>query len=436
MLRHLTFAGTALLLFAHGLAARAGVQVRVNVGGAAACADAQVTLQAHACKGPVCDGEVRSLTLPLGQDRLFPLDDSRRWRIELVAPAGCWAAPLFVDAPPLLPAVKLAAWPSGLLTGSVRSGSGDPLPATLRVQMTLPGGAEPVTIDCLVIGADLRCKAPAARLDLRLAAPHFVPRYLWGVEVPIDGTRDLGETVLRGGASIAGWVSIDARRASAAGVAVKLLAQSVGETPLAAVKTNERGFFQFTGVAEGSYVLRAEERGRSPAIRDGVRITSDEEVILSQPLLLKTLARIDVTLAPAVDPDGAPWHLSLGGRIPMSHLMRKAAEGTATPGGSWAHDGLENGDYELRVTNGHGDVFHRQELRIDSDFLPVSVLVPVVPVRGRLRVGDKGLAAAIHWLGDDGTGATFVSDDDGSFQGYLSREGSWRADIRPRASKQ
>jgi hypothetical protein len=142
------------------------------------------------------------------------------------------------------------------------------------------------------------------RSRLRLKGEGLVPLYGWGVQIEPDPgpARDLGTLQLRRGSSVSGWVTTEAVLPPKVGGRVELTPERSGRREggdRAAVMTldtrsNEPGFFQFEGVAPGSYVVRLAVPDYAPARRAPVVVHEGMESELLEPLVLARPATLAV----------------------------------------------------------------------------------------------------------------------------------------------
>jgi hypothetical protein len=138
------------------------------------------------------------------------------------------------------------------------------------------------------------CQLPAATFDFVITARglDLAPIYKLGVRVPPAATLDLGPLQFSRGASVAGWVEVD-QGAIATGRCVARLSPTVDalSSPLAPVEAQvgEEGFFQFTGVPAGKYLLEIEQPGYLPARQAPIMVSSVSSAqYFEHPLLLRS----------------------------------------------------------------------------------------------------------------------------------------------------
>lgn len=220
---------------------------------------------------PSCAGEIVA-----GGERVQLHDGRADIRVEAESPVTlesdtCWAAPIAATATDA--AVVMRTWPRSEVHGRLRVPRNEsPAGFTGEIQSS---DIAKTRVECTAQKEMWRCIVPRTKFDLRLSADGYAPVYLWNVE-----QNDAGEIALTRGASITGWALADGNAAE--GAMVSLSPESYAHTDAREslreqkIATNARGFFQFRGVAPGTYVLSATKRGRSSA-RTIIRVAKDEE---------------------------------------------------------------------------------------------------------------------------------------------------------------
>lgn len=281
----------------------------------------------------------------------------------------------------------------------------------------------------------LECPVPEGEHDLRLDVEGFVPRYHWRVGVGPSPVH-LGDWTLLEGASLSGWVELgDA--SSPEGVRLELTPRlegsSGGDGRLGEMRktalADRRGFFQLFGLPPGSYSLTARKDGFAVAERP-VRLVEEREARLLQPLVLQEPASFEVHLDPPVDPIGdAPWQVGLYASGSAPGRLEERAAGPAAVDGTWASDTLAPGRYLLRISGDGDREWWKEEIEIAPGSAPLFVSIPLLPVTGRVRLGDQPLAARLAFSSQRTADVELESDESGRFDGYLTEEGWWMVDI-------
>lgn len=346
----------------------------------------------------------------------------------------CWSTAVAVKVPAegTQDPVRVPVWRRAEFAGSLAVRSGE-LPDHVRVEIRA-GGTLSRTQTCPVTAGVWRCAGPLTSTDVRLQAERFAPVYFWGVG-GADAVTTLPRATLQQGGSIIGWV-VAPDGTPAADAEVNVAADTfAGRSPVqfatteAAVRTNARGFFQFSGLPPGSYNVSARTAAKDASEADGVEVSDARESIIPR-LALEAPATVDVALDPAVTPDGSPWLVALD-RMGRDGITR----GQPTPSseaGRWEHKTVERGPYRLRVLDRHGSLVHRRELQVDRDFVPLQIAIGLIPVEGRVRAGaGEPLAAELRFQAAHGT-VEMQSDEEGRFTGWLPAEGKWEVQVTPK----
>ena len=402
------------------------------------------------------DGERELATREL---LLTPESDPAHWEVELpadvlptlsLASEELWARPLSLS--PDMADARVELQPASKLTGTVQPApsSSESGVGTLFVRLSdatssLPGTkAQVYDLDCPVeASGHWQCAAPAGHFHIRLSADAHIPKYLWQVDLPAGQERALDPVRLEKGASVAGWVTTsfsDSADLTRATIELRPLAaddprrhmngnhETLGLRTLE-TRPDTRGFFQVSGIAPGVYELAAGGPGWSDAVLAPVEVVADAESRVTEPLELAPQAATEWVLDPPFLPDGMPWSLSL--IDPKMH--RPVREGQTDLSGSWAVQGLSAGDYVLVVSDGQGARHSRilvQPTRLEPGDHTRFLSIPIVEVEGVLTARDEPVTGTL-WLGGR-FGATSIPmdvDEEGSFSGFVPREGRWAVDV-------
>lgn len=246
---------------------------------------------------------------------------------------------------------------------------------------------------------------------------------------------------LSGPPDLAGTVLFDDSRAPVAGAEIEIVPALVGEQPpLAADEatpeslrryvTDADGRFEVRGLREGIYRLRAGFDGYATAEIPEVAIPGQG---LTEPLILRSRAVLEVYVQPPVDPFDRPWSLSLLRREGERSLVEvPLADVQISESGHWQADIPEPGTYHVQVDASDGARWHREILEIDRDIVPlVELEIPYVPVEGRVTVDrTKGVIGVLWFGGRNGFRRIPIgTDEDGRFVGVIPEEGDWRIDL-------
>lgn len=361
------------------------------------------------------------------------------WRLALEA-EGFWAKPLLVTVAGDDDEAAFDLWPTGTVEGRLEVPRGEPVPESLRASFELvsekgiPEAGIEGSTTCPVRAGQWSCPLPAARLDLRLQADGYVGHYAWGIQVPTGGVADLGTLDLRRGASVVGWVVTESEP-SAEGARVRLSPRSAarqqsrladsraGRTGWVA-EVNDRGFFQIGAVPPGEYVIEATKPPFAPA-RASVRVAEDRTTqVADPPLVLRRPRTVEVYVEPPVSPRGEPWWLEAVQVDGNSQAIGVFESRRIGANGSWNHDRVPQGRYEVRIGAHEDEWWFREELEIDAIPKPIFVHMPVIEVRGTVRLGEEPLPATLKF----GL-IPLASDAEGRFEGFLPHDGSWDVEV-------
>jgi hypothetical protein len=270
---------------------------------------------------------------------------------------------------------------------------------------------------------------------LRLRIAGFIPEYFWSYKASPSTRNVLPQLRLQTGASIAGFVRTDTDEpATDATVDVlSLSGQSIvsatgdkaiatkrrRQSPLQA-KTSPRGFFQIRDVPPGEFRLAA-RRGTVLGM-GGAHVEAEKETRLRDFLVLESPFDMDVSIEPAVPPDGPNWTLKVVRRNPFPDLLHQHL---APISGVLSVGPLTRGEYSLEVWSGDHRWFIKA-VAVDGPPAPVVIRLPVVHVRGRLTLGSKPLAGTVVFGGSGSALAIpMEADSAGRFSGSLPRGGEW-----------
>lgn len=369
------------------------------------------------------------------------------WRIQAEA-AGYWSEEQVVSvAQGKESTVQVRLFPTGNLRGRIEPPRGRKAPERLEVRFSpapagAPRGAKPEdqgpkgTLSCPIRGEVWECTVPAGITDLRLHAQAMVPIYRWGVHVEAGRSVDLGVLALRPGASVIGRV-ITETGAPAGSVRVELAPELLGtiDNPSTGqrlqalsleTRTDDRGFFQFRGVAPGTYATTASSPGMAPARVSPVHVREGLEAEMIDPLVLARPVTLAVDLSPPLDPYGSPWSVQLFKEVNPGGGSTLAGKGQADREGRWLQKGLAPGRYRIAVLGDLESRWAHQVIEVFPGDVPVPLEIPVVEIRGRLTLGDSPLAGTLWFGGKSGARRIrFDADEEGEFAGFLPEEGIW-----------
>lgn len=413
----------------------AGATLQMQVGPERHCPRGELRVLCESGDG--CSGAAeRVVPIAAGSDLVLDLDRTQAWRLTASA-SGCWAAPLELPAGDWRALAEIVLLPAATIRGQL---PGPDRPQSIEGHVSVPPHIVNASTSCRVDAARWSCTIPSASADVRLTADGFAPQYYWGLSVPAGETRDLGEARFARGGSIAGWVAAGARGATPEGAVVELYPETALGTVItdqhlgvrtASTHSNRRGFFQFRGVAPGSYAIVARKEGLSVVRVGGIPVSEPCEYLLKSSIVLPPLAALDVSIDPPLDGEGKPWRVRLTRPQPLSNFVETIAQESATPAGTWRRGGLDEGKYFLSVMDGRGSLQERRAIEVGSASGPVQIQLAQVPIRGRLTAGDRPLAATLWFQHPDGSRRVrLAADSEGRFEGVLPEEGKWRVQVQ------
>jgi hypothetical protein len=345
--------------------------------------------------------------------------------------------------------VQVTLRPAGMLTGKFVVGKKEKLPERLEArfgptreplpkQQDIPAGSAPCAVGP---SGDWRCRVPAGRLDIALHPEGFVPHYLWNVGITAGETSSLGSRKLLRGASVAGWITredgtpaercrVRLEPATAPGrpndPLLEFLRSFASEVPC-----QKKGFFQFSAVGAGSYVLVAEEN-ESRAQMSPVEVWEGAESRLTRPIVLRRPVDFEVTLSPPLDWLGRPWRFEAR-RASESRAgwEEPSFRAEADPDGRVRIPKRSPGRFWITVYDRLGNaVFSDPHVDLTNPAQPYPITLDLLWVEGRVQLGDKPVIGRLFFGGRSGaTSVEMASNEDGRFAGPLPKPGAWRVDI-------
>src|ERR1051326_6899999 len=136
-----------------------------------------------------------------------------------------------------------------------------------------------------------------------MRARGFASIYRWDVHIRAAASNDLGESTLVAGASIAGWSKSEANKidgaiAEAWGMSARGADPRIAKhlnRPLAQAIVGKRGFFQITGLPEGTYRLLVKKSGLATATFSPVEVYRGAETRIRPVLTLGAPLRLHLT---------------------------------------------------------------------------------------------------------------------------------------------
>lgn len=445
-LRRFRWTGAALLLACGGvgpLAASSVAVVQVRFGGGSSAAG----------QGPV-DVVATPISMPAGvalepvSGRIdapgvvhLALPADGVWRVEARGD-GLWSTVAQVSSREPRPEAAIELFAAGFLRLELAPPPGTALPDRVPVRLSSPPGRRallpPSLVLCPLDGKILSCALPGLDLDLVVKVPGHAGAFLWDVALRPAATLALGPIELVAGSSVVGFAASTDGRPLPSDTTVRLQPDAVrapGPPPspaeLARVPTTKpgaRGFFQFRGLAPGSYRVVAIAPGRGEAEAGGLSLPPGAELELRAPLVLVPPAEVEVTVTPARSLAGEPWTIELS-REELPGRWRRTEHQPVSRDGRLRFRQLRAGSYSVRVADPVGTPVAWKLFELPGAER-VDLTVELVEVEGRITLGDEPLAADL-WFGWR-TGvprAQILAGEDGAFSGFLPRSGRWRLEV-------
>jgi hypothetical protein len=429
------------LLLAAQVANATPIRISIELAGAPATGSSvRGTLKIVPRSGPA-----KTLEIPIQApgEQQIDLQSDLTWEVRFEA-KGFWGETLTILPPAGSEARRLRVFPAGRVRAQVRLAAGEkPLKSlALRLQPSFAPKTDPLeaVIACPIENGTLACAVPVGRFDLRLRAEGgFAPAYLWGVQISPAKETQFGELRLRRGASVSGWVqTAEGLPPSRAGT-LKLAPGSAPTGDLKAldqieksslvVQPNEKGFFQIFGVPPGRYELTAQQPGYAETRTGPIDVRPDLESQVIDRVVLARPVKFDIALDPPLEPYGSPWRVELARHADPAEPPASYLAGTASREGVWRVPGIAPGTYELIVRGDQKDIWHKEFVEVHSGQSDLRIDLPVLRVEGRVRIGEKPLAATL-WLSQKaGRRLRFDSDDHGRFSGVLPGAGVWAPQV-------
>ena len=371
------------------------------------------------------------------------LDPTRVWQLEYRG-EDCWAEPVVWSGE--ASAVEVTLYPSAVVAGRFLA-SATRTVAAVRARLfqhDSPSsgvsvlGTAGIELRCVSDLPNWSCSVPAGpKFDVRLEPSGFAPLYYWDLTLATKEVRKLAPQPLIYGASIAGWVQTPVGDPlSGARVAVYPLEATRSESTERlsrnrALVTDRRGFFSVGGLAPGSYRVVSRAAALSPAVVSIVTVEAGESVVWPRAIRHESLAELELSLDPPLDPEGREWVVELTEQSPLEPSAKVMSDqGPANPSGVWRRAGLRAAMYSLSITNKSGSRFEEREVDLAGGgrlVLPISI--QRILVRGTLLLGDEPLQARIRFANTNGLAISTSTNDSGSFEAPFPEPGSWRPEV-------
>jgi len=377
------------------------------------------------------------------------------WRVSLRDP-NWWMPETTVVLPPNGIAQRtIRLWRAGLLTGKYQVPAGVKFDAS-TLRLTIESPPQPTTTPLISADTELTCSSgpdftfsctgPATAVDLALRLKPFVPRYWWGISLTPRTTTNLGEVILRRGASVSAF--IDAKQlppgTTARARLFRMTAQVPSATtarlnvPVAEQSFDRRGFVQLSPVAPGKYVLEAGADGYAPARVFPVDVYEERESTLKRLIVLQRPLDVRIAVTPPLDPYDKPWFVELerandygSGYDPLPATRKRVNDAGVVTVSNQAP-----GHFRLTAIDSRENQVAYEEVDVrDTADTHVQISVASSRVTGRLTIGKRPLEASLWFGGEHGAQRiAMTSDGHGRFAGYLPRRGRWNVEVRNRAA--
>lgn len=381
-----------------------------------------------------------------GTPAALDLDDAQAWRVRAEA-SDCWS--------------RTATW--------IGTNSGDELTLALHDAASLEGTfvlargelvqelaasayrtaetksraplAEPEPLTCRVSDDRWQCVVPAGlKLDVRLEPQGFAPVYLWNVQLSAREKRTSDPQKLVRGASVAGWVETpdETPLAGAVVTLAPLVVEHEQADRLRAAEhraiTNERGFFQLTGVSPGEYRLVSRSSAFAPVVVPVITVRDNTALTWPKPLRHSKAFTVQLTVSPPAAPDGSAWRISLTELVPL------------TPGSSpasitfkrneqnlWSAANVRPDLYELFVKDASGAVVEKRTVDFSAGAPePLTVAITTIALSGTITAGDEPLGGAhIRFSTIKGKTVIVDADEHGRFAASFPSTGKWSILVFP-----
>lgn len=401
-------------------------------------------------------GEAASARTPAHSGSLSVSLPSGRWLATLESPRA-YAPPILIDLGETPgtgePRAHLLVWPKGQIRGTFQLPAQGVLPAETFIEFSrppnfpghpkLPAGRVACPIER---SGSFQCSVPAGPLDLVLRIDGFVAHYRWETSVDPGKASELGRLVLVRGASVVGRVVAEGAPFDPAKCLVRLIPRVgpgasgtdyvlrqrlTGTGPTTSV--DRRGFFQFRGVAPGTFRLEALHPGFATATLPEVDILAQSETSLDGPLLLRPPLELTVHIEPPVDALDRPWQVTIASYQESEGTFDTPLfDGKASLGGVVRLRDIAPGRYWISATDTAGSrLWSDPEVEItDQGDAEVAVVIDYLAVRGKLLYGNEPVGGQVWFGGRNGLVRTEVETDaDGLFEALLPRAGLWSVEV-------
>lgn len=385
----------------------------------------------------------RTVTLANGRTALFELTPGAAWELTASA-AGFWASPVDLREHPGKEAT-ISLWPAGVLMAAVRPPAATKAPSGVEIRLTRSERAlgprrEPPDVEFSCPVGDISavmCAVPAGLWDIRVKAPGYVPRYFWGRELRANEKLTLGDIDLKAGSSILGRLTTEDGSADPHSARVTLTPAPQANAGSANIPTqlqrlgvstviNQFGYFQFDGVAPGSYVILATQMGFEG--QAAIELAQQQVLELREPLVMLRPLQIGLAIDPPTDPIGGRWTVVLMGV--RNGNLETISEGLAAEDGAWLSQGVTAGQYTVQVRSGTNSLAWKT-LEVSRDIHDFEIELQFIVADGKVEIRDEPFAADLWFGGRHGEERVQAqADEDGRFSVVLPHDGQWKVDVK------
>lgn len=397
-----------------------------------------ITLAVSPVDGPSADDVIEvAIDAPRGYE--LELHHDRTWKVSCNG-THYWCPESTIEAGKVGSALEVPIFQAAMFSGRATSRGRQEPDGNLVIQgsLRLSGGPSATAPSSIVSftqyarimdNGKFEFKGPEGTVDLRIAAEGWIPIYIWGFASSMK-SADLGDLKFRMGSSLSGfvWDSVTDLPADGAAVTMKEAGLVPGAAPedratllTHTAKTNDRGFFQISGVPSGVYRLEVTAASRALRTFEPVEILEDSETVLTGKVVLSPLLRAEVHLEPLTGAHGEPWSVRFR---PQRHGLGDDWEKTAVSDdlGVAVFSDLVPQTYTLEVYDSAGDSrYLMTEVKIEED----SVLfyeVPVLELFGTVTLNEEPLEATIEIATGSNDQSTFRSEpESGEFSGVIRK---------------
>lgn len=326
------------------------------------------------------------------------------WEVQ-VRGEGVWAPTVFVRQSDVASLRILRAAHVRLRTNAI---------ADLRAEWTpLDRDGASGTTDCAKAEDGWTCLVPLGRYDLRFLSKGCAPEHRFDQSIANEEVRVEDPLRFVAGASLSGSVT------AARGVKIPLESIKVRLVPDAksdavVTKANARGFFQFKGLAPGSYTLIA-RKGEFTARNRGVNVRASAVAELKTPLLLDRPKRLTIMVTPARDSEQSSWRVRV---LSVDDTQHAEIISESPVGGSGeTTQSVHAGTYDVELLRDGGELWSSRQVTIDDQDFVLAIDAFGQRIEGRVTLGDRPIAATLTFGGEHGV--VVHANDDGRYSGDI-----------------